>query len=68
MMAPDYRETPPANAPVSGEAWRCPRCGHLLGIVAAGWLFWRYKGRRLTAKLPARVYCQECKVDRVREG
>lgn len=51
----------PRHAGPGGQAVRC-RCGHVLGVVEAGYLFLRHKGRELTATLPAEVRCEQCGV------
>lgn len=51
--------TPPAAPGPGGSEWRC-RCGNLLGFLDGGWLLARHRGRAITARLPARVQCEDC--------
>lgn len=58
MMAAMPPTIPAAPGP-SAEAWYC-KCGNMLGVVAAGWLWSRFKGREVAAALPAQVTCERC--------
>lgn len=61
MVAELERPTsyPPAAPGPGAVVWKC-RCGQPLGVVYAGWLYSRHRGRSIEAGLPARVQCESC--------
>jgi hypothetical protein len=50
---------PPAAPGKDAEVWRCI-CGNVLGVIAAGWVFVRWKDREVAAALPTRIKCNRC--------
>lgn len=58
---PNLARTPTAPGP-HAQVIVChpPECDNVLGVVDAGWLFTRHRGRRQTTRAVGNITCERC--------